>query len=159
LSVRPRNIKQSTLHTARPGIVIGKKGEDIEVMRKGADQAGRSSGAGWRSRKYASPRSTRSSCPRNIAQQLEKRHHVSARAMKRAVQNAMRLGALGVKVDGCRPFETVAKSRVPSGIARAVCPCIPCAPTFDYGTAEAMTTYGQDRREGVDLQGRGVQQG
>ena len=64
----------------------------------------------------------------SIAQQLERRI-MFRRAMKRAMQNAMRLGAQGIKIMSAGRLRTVPRSPVPSGTARAVCRCTPCAPT------------------------------
>jgi small subunit ribosomal protein S3 len=137
---RPAQNISITLHTARPGIVIGKKGEDIEVMRKELTKlAGHPVQVAIE--EVRKPEIDAQLVSENIAQQLEKRI-MFRRAMKRAVQNAMRLGALGVKVmvagrlngGEIARTEWYREGRVPLHTLRA---------DIDYGTAEAMTTYGK----------------
>ncbi len=137
---RPAQNISITLHTARPGIVIGKKGEDIEVMRKELTRlAGHPVQVAIE--EVRKPEIDAQLVSENIAQQLEKRI-MFRRAMKRAVQNAMRLGALGVKVmvagrlngGEIARTEWYREGRVPLHTLRA---------DIDYGTAEAMTTYGK----------------
>lgn len=131
-----------TIHTARPGIVIGKKGEDVEALRR--DVATRM-GLDLRNVKInideiRKPEMDAQLVAESIAQQLERRI-MFRRAMKRAVSNAMRLGALGVKVNvaGRLNGAEIARSewyregRVPLHTLRA---------DIDYGLAEASTTYG-----------------
>ena len=131
-----------TIHTARPGIVIGKKGEDVEALRR--DVAKRM-GLDLRNVKInideiRKPEMDAQLVAESIAQQLERRI-MFRRAMKRAVSNAMRLGALGVKVNvaGRLNGAEIARSewyregRVPLHTLRA---------DIDYGLAEASTTYG-----------------
>lgn len=139
---RPARQAFITIHTARPGIVIGKKGEDIEALRK--EVAGRL-GLDVNSVKInieeiRKPEVDAQLVAEGIAQQLERRI-MFRRAMKRAVGNAMRLGALGVKVhvSGRLNGAEIARSewyregRVPLHTLRA---------DIDYGFAEARTTYG-----------------
>ena len=137
---RPAQNISITLYTARPGIVIGKKGEDIEVMRKELTRmAGHPVQVAIE--EVRKPEIDAQLVSENIAQQLEKRI-MFRRAMKRAVQNAMRLGALGVKVmvagrlngGEIARTEWYREGRVPLHTLRA---------DIDYGTAEAMTTYGK----------------
>ena len=137
---RPAQNISITLHTARPGIVIGKKGEDIEVMRKELTKlAGHPVQVAIE--EVRKPEIDAQLVSEIIAQQLEKRI-MFRRAMKRAVQNAMRLGALGVKVmvagrlngGEIARTEWYREGRVPLHTLRA---------DIDYGTAEAMTTYGK----------------
>ena len=131
-----------TIHTARPGIVIGKKGEDIEKLRgqvarmvKMAVQDVRLNIAEIRK-----PELDAQLVAESIAQQLEKRV-MFRRAMKRAVTNTMRSGALGIKVrvsgrlNGAEIARTewYREGRVPLHTFRA---------DIDYGLAEAKTTYG-----------------
>jgi small subunit ribosomal protein S3 len=128
-----------TIHTARPGMVIGKKGEDIESLRNAlrAKVGGEVNVAIEEIRK---PELDAALVAEGIAQQLERRI-MFRRAMKRAVQNSMRLGALGIKVRvaGRLNGSEIARSewyregRVPLHTLRA---------DIDYGTAEARTTYG-----------------
>ena len=136
---RPAQNISITLYTARPGIVIGKKGEDIEKMRQElAAMAGHPVQVAIE--EVRKPEIDSQLVAENIAQQLEKRI-MFRRAMKRAVQNAMRLGALGVKVmvagrlngGEIARTEWYREGRVPLHTLRA---------DIDYGTAEAFTTYG-----------------
>jgi small subunit ribosomal protein S3 len=136
---RPAQNVSITLHTARPGIVIGKKGEDIEKMRQELGKmAGRPVHVAIE--EVRKPELDATLVAESIAQQLEKRI-MFRRAMKRAVQNALRLGALGVKVmvagrlNGAEIARTewYREGRVPLHTLRA---------DIDYGTAEAYTTYG-----------------
>jgi len=128
-----------TIHTARPGMVIGKKGEDIEALRNAlrAKVGGEVNVAIEEIRK---PELDAALVAEGIAQQLERRI-MFRRAMKRAVQNSMRLGALGIKVrvagrlngSEIARTEQYREGRVPLHTLRA---------DIDYGTAEAHTTYG-----------------
>ncbi len=139
---RPARAAFITIHTARPGIVIGKKGEDIEALRH---EVSRRTGLNVNNVKInieeiRKPEIDSQLVAESIAQQLERRI-MFRRAMKRAVSNAMRLGALGVKVNvgGRLNGAEIARSewyregRVPLHTLRA---------NIDYGTAEALTTYG-----------------
>jgi len=128
-----------TIHTARPGMVIGKKGEDIESLR--AALRGMVGGEVHVAiEEIRKPELDAALVAEGIAQQLERRI-MFRRAMKRAVQNSMRLGALGIKVRvaGRLNGSEIARSewyregRVPLHTLRA---------DIDYGTAEARTTYG-----------------
>ena len=139
---RPARKAQITIHTARPGIVIGKKGEDIERLRVQA--------AGLLElpvhdvrlniAEVRKPELDAQLVAEGIAQQLERRV-MFRRAMKRAVTNTMRLGAQGikVKVGGRLNGAEIARSewyregRVPLHTFRA---------DIDYGFADASTTYG-----------------
>jgi len=131
-----------TIHTARPGIVIGKKGEDIEKLRK---RVASMMGLPIQSIKLnieeiRKPEIDAQLVAESITQQLERRI-MFRRAMKRSVSNAMRLGALGVKINvgGRLNGAEIARSewyregRVPLHTLRA---------NIDYGFAEAKTTYG-----------------
>ena len=131
-----------TIHSARPGIVIGKKGEDIEKLRLAVSQKMGLPMASVRINieEVRKPETDAMLVAESISQQLERRI-MFRRAMKRAVQNAMRLGALGVKVNiagrlnGAEIARTewYREGRVPLHTLRA---------DVDYGTAEANTTYG-----------------
>jgi small subunit ribosomal protein S3 len=136
---RPARTANITIHTARPGIVIGKKGEDIEALRKDvADRLGVPVHISIE--EVRKPEHDAKLVAESIAQQLEKRI-MFRRAMKRAVSNAMRLGALGIKIHcaGRLNGAEIARSewyregRVPLHTLRA---------DIDYGVAEAHTTYG-----------------
>jgi len=136
---RPAKTAEITVHTARPGIVIGKKGEDIEKLRR---QLSKIMGMPTHIRvnEIRKPELDAKLVAESIAQQLERRV-MFRRAMKRSVGNAMRLGAQGIKVQvgGRLNGADIARSefyregRVPLHTLRA---------DIDYGTAEARTTYG-----------------
>lgn len=136
---RPANNARITIHTARPGIVIGKKGEDVEKLRK---ELSKMMGitVNINIEEIRKPELDAHLVAENIAQQLERRI-MFRRAMKRAVTNAMRLGALGVKVrvsgrlNGAEIARTewYHEGRVPLHTLRA---------DIDYGVVEANTTYG-----------------
>jgi len=131
-----------TIHTARPGIVIGKKGEDIEALRREVSKMmGLQLGnVRINIEEIRKPEIEAQLVAESIAQQLERRI-MFRRAMKRAVGNAMRLGALGIKVSvaGRLNGAEIARSewyregRVPLHTLRA---------DIDYGVASANTTYG-----------------
>ena len=131
-----------TIHTARPGIVIGKKGEDIERLRVQAAELMKMPIADVRINiaEIRKPELDATLVAEGIAQQIEKRV-MFRRAMKRAVMNTMRSGALGVKVrvagrlNGAEisRAEWTREGRIPLHTFRA---------DIDYGTAEARTTYG-----------------
>ncbi len=136
---RPANNAHITIHTARPGLVIGKKGEDIDMLR--AEMIKRLGIPVHISiEEIRKPELDATLVAEGIAQQLERRI-MFRRAMKRAVQNSMRLGAQGIKVNigGRLNGAEIARSewyregRVPLHTLRA---------DIDYGTAEAHTTYG-----------------
>ena len=139
---RPARKANVTIHTARPGIVIGKKGEDIEKLR--AEVAGMLGlplqDVRVNIAEIRKPELDAQLVAEGIAQQLERRV-MFRRAMKRAVTNTMRLGAQGikVKVGGRLNGAEIARSewyregRVPLHTFRA---------DIDYGFAEAKTTYG-----------------
>ena len=136
---RPAKNARITIYSARPGVVIGKRGEDIEKLRKEvSDLMGVP--AHINVTEVRKPELDAQLVAESIAQQLERRI-MFRRAMKRAVGNAMRLGALGIKVNvgGRLNGAEIARSewyregRVPLHTLRA---------DIDYGTAEAKTTYG-----------------
>lgn len=136
---RPANTARITIHTARPGIVIGKKGEDVERLRT---QISGLMGVPVHINieEIRKPDLDAELTAQSVAQQLERRV-MFRRAMKRAVQNAMRQGAEGVKIQvgGRLGGAEIARSewyregRVPLHTLRA---------DIDYATAEAATTYG-----------------
>jgi len=136
---RPAQSINITVHTARPGIVIGKKGEDIEKLRQEMTRlAGRP--VQLAVEEVRQPELDAQLVAENIAQQLEKRI-MFRRAMKRAVTNAMRLRALGIKImvagrlNGAEIARTewYREGRVPLHTLRA---------DIDYGFSQAFTTYG-----------------
>ena len=127
------------IHTARPGIVIGKRGEDIDRMREEITQK-MGIPVTLSIQEIRKPDLDATLLAENVAQQLERRV-MFRRAIKRAVQNSMRQGALGVKVrvagrlggtDIARA-EWHKEGRIPLHTLRA---------DIDYGLAEAKTTYG-----------------
>jgi small subunit ribosomal protein S3 len=136
---RPAKNARITIHTARPGVVIGKKGEDIEKLRSDVSKI-MGVPAHINVNEVRKPEIDAQLVAESIAQQLERRI-MFRRAMKRSVQNAMRLGALGIKVNvaGRLNGAEIARSewyregRVPLHTLRA---------DIDYGFAEARTTYG-----------------
>ncbi len=136
---RPAGRARVTIHSARPGVVIGRKGADIEKLRQELSKiTGRD--VALNIVEVRKPEIDAKLVAENIAQQLERRV-AFRRAMKRAVQSAMRLGALGVRINcGGRlggaeiaRTEWYREGRVPLHTLRA---------DIDYGTAEAATTYG-----------------
>lgn len=136
---RPARTARITIHTARPGIVIGKKGEDIEALRK---QVSAMMGipVHINIEEIRKPELDAQLVAEGVAQQLERRI-MFRRAMKRAVANTMRLGGQGIKikVSGRLNGAEIARSewyhegRVPLHTLRA---------DIDYGFAEANTTSG-----------------
>src|SRR5690349_1076901 len=136
---RPSKNARITIFSSRPGVVIGKKGEDIEVLR-GALQKLMGVPVHVNIEEIRKPEIDAQLIADNIAQQLEKRI-MFRRAMKRAMQNAMRLGAQGIKImsSGRLNGIEIARSewyregRVPLHTLRA---------DIDYGLAEALTSYG-----------------
>ncbi|PIV33136.1 MAG: 30S ribosomal protein S3 [Lysobacterales bacterium CG02_land_8_20_14_3_00_62_12] len=136
---RPAKNARITIHSARPGVVIGKKGEDIEKLRNSVSSL-MGVPAHINVVEVRKPELDAQLVAESIAQQLERRI-MFRRAMKRSVGNAMRLGALGIKINvgGRLNGAEIARSewyregRVPLHTLRA---------DIDYGFAEAKTTYG-----------------
>ena len=136
---RPAKKARVTIHTARPGVVIGKKGADIERVRRDLSLLSNSDVA-LNIVEIRKPEIDAKLIAENIAQQLERRV-AFRRAMKRAVQSAMRLGALGIRINcGGRlggaeiaRTEWYREGRVPLHTLRA---------DIDYGEATGKTTYG-----------------
>ena len=136
---RPAKKARITIHTARPGVVIGKKGADIERLRKELSSM-TSSDVHLNIIEIRKPEIDAQLVAENIAQQLERRIGFR-RAMKRAVQSAMRLGAQGIRINcGGRlggaeiaRTEWYREGRVPLHTLRA---------DIDYGLIAANTTYG-----------------
>jgi len=136
---RPAHNARITIHTARPGIVIGKKGEDIEKLK--AEVSGMMGiPVHINIEEIRKPELDATLVAQSVAQQLERRI-MFRRAMKRSVTNAMRLGAEGIKINVSGRLngaeiaraEWYREGRVPLHTLRA---------DVDYGTAEANTTYG-----------------
>lgn len=136
---RPAKNAKITIHSARPGVVIGKKGEDIEALRTTL-QGMMNVPVHLNIEEVRKPELDATLIAQSIAQQLEKRV-MFRRAMKRAMQNAMRLGAKGIKIMSAGRLngieiartEWYREGRVPLHTLRA---------DIDYGVAEALTTYG-----------------
>jgi small subunit ribosomal protein S3 len=136
---RPAKNARITIHSARPGVVIGKKGEDIETLRSDLRRM-MGGDVGLNIEEIRKPEIDAQLIADSIAQQLQKRI-MFRRAMKRAIQNAMRLGAQGIKImssgrlNGIEIARTewYREGRVPLHTLRA---------DIDYGFAEARTTYG-----------------
>jgi small subunit ribosomal protein S3 len=136
---RPAKKARVTIHTARPGVVIGKKGADIEKIRQDLGKLTKAD-VHLNIVEIRKPEIDAKLVAEGIAQQLERRVS-TRRAMKRAVQSAMRLGAQGIRINcgGRLGGAEIARSvwyregRVPLHTLRA---------HVDYGQATARTTYG-----------------
>ena len=136
---RPAQTARVTVHTARPGIVIGKKGEDVDKLRKELT-AKMGIPVHINIEEIRKPDLDAKLVAQNVAGQLERRV-MFRRAMKRVVQNAMRQGAEGIKIEvsgrvgGAEIARTewYREGRVPLHTLRA---------DIDYATYEAATTYG-----------------
>jgi small subunit ribosomal protein S3 len=136
---RPSKRARITIHTARPGVVIGKKGADVEKLRSDLSKM-TGSEVSLNIVEIRKPEIDAKLVAENITQQLERRV-AFRRAMKRAVQSAMRLGAQGIRITCAGRLggaeiartEWYREGRVPLHTLRA---------DIDYGEATAMTTYG-----------------
>ena len=136
---RPARNARISIYTARPGMVIGKKGEDIERLRQEVQKLS-SEQIHINIEEIRKPELDAQLAADSVAQQLERRI-MFRRAMKRAVGNAMRLGAQGIKISAggrlggseIARTEWYREGRVPLHTLRA---------DIDYGLAEAKTTYG-----------------
>jgi small subunit ribosomal protein S3 len=137
---RPAKNARITIYSARPGVVIGKKGEDIENLKR---ELGKQLGVpvAVNIEEVRKPEIDAQLIADSITQQLEKRI-MFRRAMKRAMQNAMRLGAQGIKITSAGRLngaeiartEWYREGRVPLHTLRA---------DIEYGFSEARTTYGK----------------
>ena len=136
---RPAQTARITIHTARPGIVIGKKGEDVEKLKSEISKMMKVP-VHINVEEIRKPELDAYLVAQNVAQQLERRVQFR-RAMKRVIQNAMRLGAEGIKVRVAGRLggaeiarsESYHEGRVPLHTLRA---------DIDYATYEDLTTYG-----------------
>ena len=136
---RPAKKARITIHSARPGVVIGKKGADIEKLRRDIARMTQSD-VHLNIVEIRKPEIDARLVAENIGQQLERRV-AFRRAMKRSVQSAMRLGALGIRINCAGRLggaeiartEWYREGRVPLHTLRA---------DIDYGTATAKTAYG-----------------
>ena len=139
-SERPAKDARITIHSARPGVVIGKKGEDIEHLKADLRRLLGVQAVHVNIEEIRKPEIDAQLIADSITQQLEKRI-MFRRAMKRAMQNAMRLGAQGIKIMSAGRLngieiartEWYREGRVPLHTLRA---------DIDYGFSEAKTTYG-----------------
>ena len=137
---RPAKKARITIHTARPGVVIGKKGADIEKLRQDLAKQSTSGEVSLNIVEIRKPEIDATLIAESIAQQLERRV-AFRRAMKRAVQSAMRLGAGGIRIKcsgrlggaEIARMEWYREGRVPLHTLRA---------DVDYGTATGFTTFG-----------------
>jgi small subunit ribosomal protein S3 len=137
---RPAKDARITIYSARPGVVIGKKGEDIEILKAELRKLLGVQMVHVNIEEIRKPETDAQLIADSIAQQLEKRI-MFRRAMKRAMQNAMRLGAQGIKIMSAGRLngieiartEWYREGRVPLHTLRA---------DIDYGLGEAKTTYG-----------------
>ena len=136
---RPHRKARVTIYSARPGVVIGKKGADIEKLRKVVSRL-TSAEVSINIVEVRKPETDATLVADSIAQQLERRV-AFRRAMKRAVQSAIRLGAEGIRINcsgrlggaEIARLEWYREGRVPLHTLRA---------DIDYGTGTAFTTYG-----------------
>jgi small subunit ribosomal protein S3 len=136
---RPHKKCRVTIHAARPGVIIGKKGADIETLRKKLSAFTKSE-LHLNIVEVRKPELDAQLVAESVAQQLERRVSFR-RAMKRAVQNAMRMGALGIRINVAGRLggaeiartEWYREGRVPLHTLRA---------DIDYARAEGLTAYG-----------------
>jgi small subunit ribosomal protein S3 len=138
---RPAKKARVTIYCARPGVIIGKKGQDIETLKKELIKMAGNNEVSVNIVEIRKPETDAKLVAENVAQQLEKRISFR-RAMKRAVQSALRQGAEGIKISCAGRLggaeiartEWYHEGRVPLHTLRA---------DIDYGFAEASTTYGK----------------
>ncbi|MBO6521043.1 MAG: 30S ribosomal protein S3 [Rhodospirillales bacterium] len=136
---RPAKKARVTIHTARPGVVIGRKGQDIEKLRRKIASM-TDAEVHLNIVEIRKPEVDAQLVAENVAQQMERRVSIR-RAMKRAVQSAMRMGAEGIRINCAgrlggaeiARMQWYREGRVPLHTLRA---------NIDYGEAEALTTYG-----------------
>jgi small subunit ribosomal protein S3 len=136
---RPAKKARVTIHTARPGVVIGRKGQDIEKLRREIAEM-TTADVHLNIVEIRKPEVDAQLVAENVAQQMERRVSIR-RAMKRAVQSAMRMGAEGIRINcsgrlggaEIARMQWYREGRVPLHTLRA---------NIDYGEARALTTYG-----------------
>jgi small subunit ribosomal protein S3 len=136
---RPAKKARVTIHTARPGVVIGRKGQDIEKLRRKIASM-TDADVHLNILEIRKPEVDAQLVAENVAQQMERRVSIR-RAMKRVVQSAMRMGAEGIRINCAgrlggaeiARMQWYREGRVPLHTLRA---------NIDYGEAEALTTYG-----------------
>ncbi|MDA5193061.1 30S ribosomal protein S3 [Govanella unica] len=137
---RPAKKARVTIYSARPGVIIGKKGSDIEKLRKDLSKMTGAGDVSLNIVEVRKPEIDATLIAENVAQQLERRV-AFRRAMKRVMQSAMRLGAEGIRINASgrlggaeiARMEWYREGRVPLHTLRA---------DIDYGTAVAQTAYG-----------------
>ena len=136
---RPAKNARITIYSARPGVVIGKKGEDIENLKR---ELGKQLGVpvAVNIEEVRKPEIDAKLIADSITQQLEKRI-MFRRAMKRAMQNAMRLGAQGIKIMSSGRLNGIEIARC-EWYREGRAPLHTLRADIDYGTSEAKTTYG-----------------
>lgn len=129
-----------TVHSARPGVVIGKKGQDIEDLRKDLSSQLKKAGVEISVQEIKNPELNATLVAKNIAVQLEKRASYK-QAMKKASDSAMRSGAKGIKIR-CAGRLAGAEIAREDWSRRGAVPLHTLRADVDYGCAEAKTTYG-----------------
>ena len=147
---RPAKLCRVSIYAARPGVIIGKKGSDIEKLKKQLSKM-TSSEVSLNIVEIRKPEIDARLVAQGVADQLERRI-AFRRAMKRAVQSALRLGAEGIRITA-RAVSAARKSRAPNGTARVAFRCTRCAATSTMPSAGAHRLW-RVRRQGVGLQGR-----
>ena len=137
---RPAKDARITIFSSRPGVVIGKKGEEIEALKADLRKLMGVQQVHVNIEEIRKPETDAQLISDSIAQQLEKRI-MFRRAMKRAMQNAMRLGAQGVKIMSAGRLNGVEISRT-EWYREGRVPLHTLRADIDYGFSEALTTYG-----------------
>ena len=138
---RPAKKAIVTIYCARPGVIIGKKGQDIDTLKKELTALSQNNDVNVNIVEIRKPEINAKLVADNIAQQLEKRISFR-RAMKRAVQAALRQGAEGIRINcgGRLGGAEIARSE---GYIEGSVPLHTFRANIDYATAEANTTYGK----------------
>ena len=138
---RPAKKAIVTIYCARPGVIIGKKGQDIDTLKKELTALSQNNDVNVNIVEIRKPEINAKLVADNIAQQLEKRISFR-RAMKRAVQAALRQGAEGIRINcgGRLGGAEIARSE---GYIEGSVPLHTLRANIDYATAEAATTYGK----------------
>ncbi len=137
---RPAKDARITIHSARPGVVIGKKGEDIELLKRDLRKLLGVQMVHVNIEEIRKPEIDAQLIADSITQQLEKRI-MFRRAMKRAMQNAMRLGAQGIKIMSSGRLNGIEIART-EWYREGRVPLQTLRTDIDYGFSEAKTTYG-----------------
>jgi hypothetical protein len=148
---RPHKKCRVTIHSARPGVVIGKKGADIEKLRKKLAEDDRLE-VHLNIVEVRKPEIDATLVAENIAQQLERRV-AFRRAMKRACSRPC-VWAPRASASTARAVSAAPKSRAWNGTAKAACRCTRCAPMSTTARRRSQDDLRHMRRQGLDLQGR-----